>query len=410
MKPVLGHLLRATLFCTIALLGGCSDDEDTILGTHQDDAEELHSWIWVLDDETGTLWVHDADTGTVQATHEARGHPFMRQAFAGPDAEPTVWMGRDGAAYGFTRGFHPHGDHVHMEIPEALVVMSTGPGNTHQGVDAHAEFLVYANDGDSTFTVIDVASRTARTVGHGSGHSAAFYSHGRLVATDMHAKWARGVDVDSDAIAFEVSIDTLAHGDAFHHDSETLFIATLGGFEVLDLESEALAAPIPYPGAGRVNFLYHAGDVPVAFGPHKIAGHSDAVILLHMEERAAEALAVEESALAWNIGGGNFALSEDGRMLVATDLVSARAYLMCIDPENGTCFKSVRPITVPAADMACAINYAGDHIWVFDKNSGRIYCYHADDGELHNSWQADATGDYIFVTSYAPGFDILKDY
>lgn len=195
-----------------ALLGGCSDDEDKILGGHDEDEADLNTWIWVMDDETGTLWVHDADNGQLEATLEAEAHPFMRQVLAGPDAEPTVWMGTGGSAYGFTRGFATHGDHVHMEVPEALGVLPTGPGNVHQRADDHGDYVVYANDGDSTFTVIDVAARTTRTVGHGSGHSAALYAHGMLIATDMHAKWARGIDAASGEIAFEVSIDTLAHG------------------------------------------------------------------------------------------------------------------------------------------------------------------------------------------------------
>ena len=27
-------------------------------------------------------------------------------------------------------------------------------------------------------------------------------------------------------------------------------------------------------------------------------------------------------------------------------------------------------------------------------------CYHPDEGELHNQWQADGSSDYIFATSY----------
>jgi len=226
----------------------------------------------------------------------------------------------------------------------------------------------------------------------------------------MHNKWARGIDVDTDTIVFEVEIDTHAHGDAFHHDSETLFIATLNGFEVLDLEREARGTPIPYPTAGRVNFLYHGGDVPVAFGPHKTEGSTDKIILLNMAEKTAETLTVDGASLGWNISGGNFALSESGKMVVATDLVSPRAYLICIDAENSSCYRTVLTLTVAAPDMACAVNYEGDHVWTLNKENGMVYCYHPEDGELHNSWQADASSDYIFATSLPPGIEVIKDY
>jgi len=404
-------LLAAGMLCAVAILGGCSDEDDKVLGPVDSEAEEdLNTWIWALDDETGTLWVHDADTGDLEATFDGESHPMMRQAFAGPDAEPTVWMGREGSAYAYTRGFHPHGDHAHMEIPEALGTIATGPGNVHQGVDEDGDHVCYANDEDGSFTLIDVEARTARTVHHGSGHSAAFHSHGLLVATDMHNKWARVIDADADTVIHEVAIDTLAHGDAFHHDSKSLFIATLNGFEVLDVEGGTLGTMIPYPIAGRVNFLYHSGDGPVALGLHRAEGDTDKIILLDMAARTAEALAVDGASLAWNISGGNFALSEDGKMVVATDLELPRAYAICIDAENATCYRAVLPVTVPASDMACALNYSGDHIWVMEKSTGTVSCYHPDEGELHNTWAVDAAADYIFATSLPPGSEVIKDY
>ncbi len=404
------YRLLLTLLLAGVFLGGCSDDEDKVLGGHDQAEEDLNTWIWVTDDDTGTIWIHDADTGSLEATLSGDAHPFMRQVFAGPDTEPTVWMGRGGAAYGFTRGFATHGDHVHMEAPEALGVLSTGPNNIHQGVDDHGDYVVYANDGDSTFTVIDVATRTTRTVGHGSGHSAAVYAHGTLIATDQHAPWARGIDADSGEIVFEVAIDTLAHGDAFDHDTETLFIATLGGIEVLDLDGPTLGTRIPYPGGGRVNFLYHAGEVPVAFGPHKLDEPAESIILLNMATQTAEAFEISGASLAWNIGGGNFALSENGRMLVATDLDRAMAYWICIDADDPEDYRQMQSLTVPAADMACAINYGGDHIWLLEKGTGAVYCYHPEDGEVHNTWSANSAADYIFTTSYPAGIEVLKDF
>lgn len=391
------------------LWGGCSDD-DKVLGGHDDEEEDLNTWIWALDDQSGTIRIHDADTGALEATLAGSSHPMMRQILAGPESEPTVWMGRDGTAYGFTRGFAPHGDHTHMEIPAAIAVLATGPGTAHQGVDSHGEIVVYANDGDSTFTLIDVAARTASTLHHGSGHSAAFYAHGRLVATDMHAPWARGIDAAGDTILFQATIDTLAHGDAYHHESETLFIATLKGFETLDPGSGSLGARIPYPAPGRVNFLYHAGETSVAFGPHKTGSTTDKIFLLDMEQRTAEVLAISGATLDWSVSGGAFALSADGRMVVAADLAQARLYMVCIDSENASCYRSVTTLAVPATGMACAVNHAGDHVWALDQATGTVYCYHPTEGELHNSWSTDPSTDYIFATSVAPSIDVLKDF
>ncbi len=403
-------LLIAVLAPAVAFFGGCSDTDDKILGSGDTEEEDLNTWIWALDDETGTIWVHDADSGALKATLSGQSHPMMRQALAGPVAEPTVWMGKNGSAYAFTRGFHPHGDHAHMEPPEALGPVGTGPENVHQGVDDHGDYVCYANDGDSTFALIDADTRTARVIQHGSGHSAAFYSHGHLVATDMHGKWARIIDANADTIVHEVAIDTLAHGDAFLHDRETLFIATLNGFEVLNVEDGTLGTMIPYPISGRVNFLYHSGDVPIAFGPHKTDGVTDKIILLNMAAQTAEALVVDGASLAWNISGGNFALSEDGKRVVATDLERPRAYVICIDVANATCYRTVLSMTVPAANMGCAINYSGDHIWVLDKANGTVSCYHPGEGELHNSWTVDAAADYIFATSLHPSIEVIEDY
>ncbi|UCH82643.1 MAG: hypothetical protein JSW50_09135, partial [Candidatus Latescibacterota bacterium] len=195
-----------------------------------------------------------------------------------------------------------------------------------------------------------------------------------------------------------------AHGDAFHHDSETAFVATDAGFVVLDVEATAVVDTLEYPaGINRVNFLYHGSEFAVAFGPHKPespATHSGKIVLLNLEDRTTEALTINGAALTWNIGGGNFALSPSGKIVFATDVATANGYLICIDPDNASCYKSVKTMTLPESDMASAINFHGDHVWVLAKSTGMVYCYHPDEGELHNQWQADASTDYIFATSY----------
>ncbi len=384
---------------------GCDDDKKVLEPIEEEEA--LFTWLWALDDGEGKIRVYDADTGDLKVTFDGVSHVMMRQAYAGPSDEPTVWMGKDGTAYGFTRGFHAHGDHGHMELPEEVGSVATGAGNVHQGVGSHGDYVVYANDGDQTFTVINVDDLSTRTVHHGSSHSAALYAHGHIAATDMHNKWARIIDVGTDAVIAEVPIDTLAHGDAYHHDSEKAFIATLNGFEVIDAETGDKGAFIPYPTSGRVNFLYHAGENPVAFGPHKSDGGTDKIFLLRMDTRTAEALTVPGADLNWNISGGNFALSADGSTVVASDLSSSEAYVICIDPSLG-CYKTVSTLEVASSDMAVAINHDGDHVWLMNKATGDVYCYHPDDGELHNQWSVDASTDYIFVTSYDG--EVMKDY
>ncbi len=409
MKCPFLTMLSVLLICSAILLGGCSDN-DKPLGPGDGSEADLYTWIWALDDDSGTIWIHDADTGELKATLTGESHPMMRQAYAGPASEPTVWMGRGGTAHAFNQGFHMHGDHAHMEVPEKLSVVPTGPNNVHQGVDDHGDYVIYANDGDATFTLIDVATRTPRTINHGSPHSAAFYSHGMIVATHMQEEWARGIDAVADTILYEVAIAANSHGEAFHHDSETLFIATDSGFEVLDVEEGVLGDRIPYPTAGRVSFLYHAGAVPVAFGPHRTEGDSDRIILLDMANLTSEALTIPGSSLAWNIREGSFALSGNGRILVAADLADEKVYVVCIDPSNGTCYRSYTTVEIPFADAACAINHDGDHIWVLNRENGRIYCHHADDGELHNSWEVDPAADYIFATSLPRSVEVFKDF
>jgi hypothetical protein len=406
-------ILTLILGMISVMFAACSEETEELLGpANGDEEEDINTWIWALDDDAGQVRVYDADDGMLKATLSAVSHPFMRQAKAGPVEEPTVWMGKNGFAYGFTRGFHPHGDHAHMELPESLTTVVTGADNVHQGVDPHGDYLIYANDGDQNFTIVDVDALASWTVPNGSGHSAALMTDDYIVATQMSPGWIRFLDITTGDIEAEFSIPENAHGDAFHHDSETAFIATDAGFVVLDVEAPTVADTIAYPnGINRVNFLYHGSDSPVAFAPHKAAGtgvNSDKIVLLDMENRTTEAITISGAELTWNIGGGNFALSDNGNFVLATDVSDAEAYLICIDSGNVTCYRTVTTWDVPAADMACAINFNGDHVWMLNKATGEVYCYHPDEGELHNQWQAAATTDYIFATSYDG--DIIKDY
>ncbi|MCP4550309.1 MAG: hypothetical protein GY835_27935 [bacterium] len=411
MRRILDIALLLSLLIALTSLSSCGDD-DKILGTNTGEEEDMNVWLWAVGADD-SLRVYDADSGALHGTWFADGHPLMRQAKAGPDGEPTVWLGSNGGAYGFTQGFHAHGDHADMNVPERIDPIVTGSNNVHQGVHPHGEYVIWANDGDATFTVVDTETEAVRTLHNGSGHSAALLTDEHLIATQMDPGWARIIDFDADTIIAEIPIATGAHGDALlhghHRDGDIAFIATNDHIEVLDIEDATLEVSIAYPGTGRVNFLYHAGDNTVAFGPRKLeSGDADNILLLDMENRTAETVTLSGSTLAWNNGGGNYALSSDGKMVAVTDLQTAKAWLVCIDGENASCYGSVLDLDAPAANMACAVNHAGDHLWLLDKSDGRVYCYHPDEGELHNDWQAHTASEYIFVTDTA--LDVIKDY
>ena len=71
------YRLLYTLLLARLLLGGCADDEDKILGSQAEPEADLNTWIWVMDDDTGTIWIHDADTGSLEATPLGEAHPLV---------------------------------------------------------------------------------------------------------------------------------------------------------------------------------------------------------------------------------------------------------------------------------------------------------------------------------------------
>jgi len=392
----------------ILLLAGCGQQDDQVLGpAHAEEEIEAHAWLWAFDSDQDSLRVYDGATGQLHATFFAQPHAILHEVMAGPSSEPTVWMGSGAAGFVFSAGFETHGDHAHMVPPHSLGTVQTGAGNTHLTTDPHGETVSWANDGDETFTLVDVETLTPVTVGHGSPHSSSLLAHGTLLATHMHEKWARLIDVESGGVLAEVAIDTLAHGEAFYEAAEQAFIPCLNGVTVVGFEEQANLGLISYPGAGRVNFLFSGHGSDKALAPAKLAdGPASDVWILDMQQQSMAAVNIPGSALAWNRGGGNLSLSADGVVAVLTDLETARAYV--VDLASGT----AETITIEEADMACALGYEGDQLWLLEKDAGVIHFRHrhGDVWEEGAGFPIHSGSDWIFITSLDPAVEITQEY
>ena len=73
---------------------------------------------------------------------------------------------------------------------------------------------------------------------------------------------------------------------------------------------------------------------------------------------------------------------------------------------------AITTIDVAAADMACALDYGGEHLWLLDKSSGEVHFYH-----LHAAGPVEETqfpvksnSDWIFATSLDPAIEIFRNY
>ncbi len=392
----------------VLLAGGCGEQDDQVLGPAGDlCTTDSYTWLWAFSADDDSLRVYDTDTGQLHATFHAEPHALLREVMAGPEALPSVWMGSGGTGYGFTAGFESHGDHAHMILPTSLGTVPTGAGNTHLTTDPLGNTISWANDGDQNFTLVDAETRTPVTVGHGSPHSSSLVADGTLVATHMNEKWARFIDVDSGALLSEVAIDTLAHGEAFHSASGRAFIPCLGGVTVLGLQEQENMGEIAYPGSGRVNFLFgsHARDKVLA--PVKLDGANASVVwILDMLHQSMEEIAIPASALAWNRGQGGLCVSADGNTAALTDLESNRAYVLNL--ADG----SVENLTTEAANMACAISFDGQKLWLLEKGTGTIHFRYLADGvwEEGSSFPVDPGSQFIFITSLDPAVEIIREY
>ncbi len=397
--------LALTLLPVICLFS-CGEDDDQVLGPAAGE-EEVYAWLWAFDADQGSLRVYDPTTGELQATFHADPHPLMGEELAGPAGEPTVWMGSGGTGYAFAAGFVAHGDHAHMELPASLGTVIAGGGSAHLSADPAGETVCFANDDSQDFTLVDTQTLAVTTLGHGSPHSSSLLTHDTVMATHMNEKWARLIDIESGEITATVVIDTLAHGDAYHEATQRAFISCLNGFSVVNLANSEADGTVAYPGTGRVNFLFHGPDADMALAPVKLPdGQASEVWLLNMLDETVSAVSISGSSLAWNRGGGNISLSTDGSLAALTDLAAARAYLL----ELAT--GEVITVTTAATDMACALDHAGEYLWLLEKGAGQIHLYHLHDGEpvAEADYSVHPGSDRIFVTSLDPAVEIIRDY
>ncbi|MCP4293955.1 MAG: hypothetical protein GY780_19160 [bacterium] len=390
------------------LLASCGAEDDQILGpADTNSSEETNSWLWAFDAHQDSLRVYHGSTGCLYATFYAQPHGTMHEILAGPAENPSVWMGSNGQGYAFSAGFETHGDHAHMEIPVSLGTVITGQGNAHLTKDPAGQTVSWANDSDEDFTLVDVESLEPVTVGHGSPHSGSLLANNLILATHMNEKWARFINIQSGEIEATVSIDTLAHGEAYYEQNEQAFIPCLNGVSVVDFAGQDILTHLAYPSSGRVNFLFHGSGQQMALAPVKLEeGNASEIWLLSMDERSWQVLELPGAQLAWNRAGGNLCLSGDGSRAVFTDLFAQRAYVVELDSGE------VTTLTVEKADLAAALSEDGSFLWLMDKDNGDIHFWHFEEESWHEDtgFEVNAHSDWIFVTSLDPSVSILSEY
>lgn len=360
--------------------------------------EKVLAWIWAYDGTAGTLQAYHSADGEKKAEFTASAHPMMHIIHAGPVDEPTIWMANGGMAYAFTAGFHGHGDHAHLEIPEIYNTVATGAGPVHTGVSPDGMTVAFANDGDQTVSVIDVAGGSVQTISHGSGHSAALLTGEYLIttaATPTAEKWANIIDISTNTVVATIETAPGAHGDAYYDVGNTAFIACGDGIYVIDVAAKSLKKSLPYTQAGRTNFLYHGEEASKAVGLHKTeSGTSDKILLLDMAAEIMEYLTIPGATLDWKIKDGYFALSQDGQVAVLADLSLPNIYHVNLQT------KEVTTLTAPSASAAVATNFDGSQVWVLDKSSQKVSRIHVEHNERTDEFNAASGTEWIFVTSY----------
>lgn len=356
------------------------------------------AWVWAYNGTANTLQVHLSASGEKKAEFTANAHPMMHIIHAGPADEPTIWMANGGMAYAFTAGFHAHGDHAHLEIPEIYNTVATGSSPVHPGVSPDGNTVAFANDGDQTVSVIDVASGSVQSISHGSGHSAALLTGEYLIttsATPTDEKWAKIIDLSANSVVATIETATGTHGDAFYAAGNTAFLACGDGIYIVDVTAKSLKKSLPYTEAGRTNFLYHGEESSLAVGLHKTeSGTSDKILLLDMAAESLEYLTISGATLDWKIKDGYFALSQNGHVAVLADLSLPKVYHVNLQT------KEVSTLTAPSAAAAVATNFDGSHVWVLDKTSQKVSRIHVAHNERSDEFNVSSNTEWIFVTSY----------
>jgi len=360
--------------------------------------ETVLAWVWAYNGTASVLEAYHSATGEMKAQFTASAYPMMHILHAGPAEEPTIWMANAGTAYAFTAGFHHHGDHAHMEIPEVYKTVTVGPTPVHMGVAPDGMTVAFANDGDQTVSVIDVITGNVKTISGGSGHSSALLTGEYLIttsATSTTEKWAKIIDISTNSVVATIETATGTHGDAFYAAGNTAFLACGDGIYIVDVAAKSLKKRLPYTEAGRTNFLYHGEESSLAVGLHKTeAGTSDKILLLDMAGEILEYLTIAGATLDWKIKDGYFALAQNGQVAVLADLALPKVYHVNL------LTKAVTTLTAPVTGVAVGTNFDGTHVWVLDKTSQKVSRIHAVHNERSDEFSVPAGTEWIFVTSF----------
>lgn len=411
---------RLMIFAALILglaLAGCSSDSSSPIGAVQEsddhadhehdhgDSETPLAWVWGYDADAEILTAYHSHGGEKRATFAAHIHPMIRIAYAPSETRPTIWMGSGETAQAFTAGFYPHMDHGHMVTPEKHFATSEVHGPAHMSVSHDGMAAVFANDASQTFTVVDVGTGAVTTAGHGSPHSSALMTgQGHLLATHMQENWARLIDPLTDTVVAEMPIGSGAHGDAYYAATGRAFVACVEGIEVIDTVSMMKTKRLPYPAAGRTSFLYHAGETPTAIGLHNLSvdgerQETDSFLLINMMDETLEAVSIPGASLDWSSRDGRFALSQDGRTAVFSDLNASRIHVVDVDPASAD-FRSVTTITAPAPGVAVGVGERGEHLFVLAGTT--VYPVDLDGAavDMDGAFAIKEGTDWIYVTSF----------
>ncbi|MBD3315904.1 MAG: hypothetical protein GF344_08970 [Chitinivibrionales bacterium] len=377
------------------LFGGCSDN-----GTNPDDSHHEHdveAWLWAFDDDNGTVTIHDTHDGVAETTYTASAFPMMHCFTAGPAMTPTLWMAKSSTAYGFTTGFDlSHGDHAHKETPLPYATISTGVNPVHMGSSPSGDTISFANDGDQSVSIIDVAAKkVVATVTHGSGHSSALLTGENLIthaATGSGDTWAKVIDIAKDSVLDSVTIGSGAHGDAYYEAGKKAFVACADGLYIIDAATKSVEGSLAYTEPGRTNFLYHGHGGSHAVGLHKTeSGTSDKLLLLDMQNESLEYLTISGASLTWNVMTGQFALSSDGGVAVISDNTASKIYHITLAT------KTITTLLAPAGGCAVATNADGTFVWALNGNT--VSMIHAEENAVEHSFSVNSATDWIYVTS-----------
>jgi hypothetical protein len=405
----LAYVAVSLFFCILPFFTGCSSDSSSPIGS-DDRGTEFQAplaWVWGYDADTETFTAYHSRDDK-RATFAANIHSHMQIMYAPSDPQHTIWMGSGHQALAFTAGFTPHGDHGHMETPEKHVATSEVHGCVHMGVSHDGETVAFANDENETFTVIDTETGTVSTVNHGSPHSSALITDGgQLVGVHMQENWARIIDPLTDSVLEEISIGSLAHGDAYHSATDRAFIACAEGIEVIDTVSMAKTKRLDYPDPATVRtyILYHADENPVAVGPayntaDGEAAETDSFFLLHMTDETLETLTIPGATLDWSKSNGLVDLSKDGRTAVFSDVNAALLYVVDVDPSSDT-YRSVTTITTPAAGDAVAVGATAEHLFILSGTTVYPVDLDAAAVDMDGAFTVNDGTDWIYVTSFS---------